>query len=38
MDYYREAPVFLGGDSEKADKIERLIKKFSTKENLTKRE
>lgn len=32
MDYYREAPGFLGGDSEKADKIEDLIKKISLKE------
>ena len=38
MDYYREAPGFLGGDLEKAEKVERLIQKFSTKENLAKRE
>ncbi len=29
MDYYREAPGFLGGDKKKADEIEALINKIS---------
>ena len=29
MDYYREAPGFLGGDTKKADEIEELIDKIS---------
>ena len=29
MDYYREAPVFLGGNKKKADEIEALIEKLS---------
>ena len=29
MDYYREAPAFLGGDTKKADEIEALIDKLS---------
>ena len=29
MDYYREAPIFLGGDRKKADEIENLIEKLS---------
>ena len=28
MDYYREAPGFLGGDTEKANKIEDIINKI----------
>jgi tetratricopeptide (TPR) repeat protein len=32
MDYYREAPEFLGGDTKKADKIEHLIEKINAKE------
>ena len=29
MDFYRDAPVFLGGNTEKANEIEDLIEKFS---------
>lgn len=36
MDYYREAPGFLGGDSEKATKVEELINKISRSEDLAK--
>lgn len=36
MDYYREAPGFLGGDTKKANKIEDLINKISTGEDLAK--
>lgn len=36
MDYYREAPGFLGGDTKKANKIEDLINKISTSEKLAK--
>jgi tetratricopeptide (TPR) repeat protein len=36
MDYYLEAPGFLGGDTKKANKIEYLINKISTSENLVK--
>ncbi len=36
MDYYREAPGFLGGDSEKATKVEELITKISTSEDLAR--
>ena len=31
MDYYREAPGFLGGNNKKADEIEALIEKLSQK-------
>lgn len=33
MDFYREAPGFLGGDPKKADEIEVLIEKLSHKQN-----
>lgn len=36
MDYYREAPGFLGGNTEKATKVENLIKKISSNEDLAK--
>ncbi|MFT5396503.1 MAG: tetratricopeptide (TPR) repeat protein [Gammaproteobacteria bacterium] len=36
MDYYREAPGFLGGDTKKANKIEDLINKISVNEKLAK--
>ena len=36
MDYYREAPGFLGGDTAKANKIEDIINKISNSENLAK--
>lgn len=32
MDYYREAPGFLGGDSKKADEIQHLILKLQMQE------
>ena len=32
MDYYREAPGFLGGDAKKADEIESLIEKINKNE------
>lgn len=31
MDYYREAPQFLGGDTKKANEIENLIENINTK-------
>ena len=36
MDYYREAPGFLGGDTAKANKIEDIINKIINSENLAK--
>jgi tetratricopeptide (TPR) repeat protein len=36
MDYYREAPGFLGGDTKKANKVEDLIKKISSREDLAR--
>lgn len=36
MDYYREAPGFLGGDTAKANKTEGLINKISSSEDLAK--
>ncbi len=36
MDYYREAPGFLGGNTKKANKIEDLINKISNSEDLAK--
>tara|TARA_R110000782_G_scaffold86887_3_gene168314 strand:+ start:6987 stop:7505 length:519 start_codon:yes stop_codon:yes gene_type:complete len=35
-DYYREAPGFLGGDAEKANKVEDLIKNISSNEGLAR--
>ena len=32
MEFYREAPGFLGGSEKKADEIEQLIKKLSHKQ------
>ena len=36
MDYYREAPGFLGGDTKKANEIQGLIDKISSSENLAR--
>jgi tetratricopeptide (TPR) repeat protein len=35
MDYYREAPGFLGGDTKKANEIEGLIEKISSKGHIS---
>ncbi len=36
MDYYREAPGFLGGDKDKANEVEGLINKISSSEDLAR--
>jgi len=36
MDYYREAPGFLGGNTKKANEIEGLINKINSSEDLAK--
>lgn len=36
MDYYREAPGFLGGDTKKANKIEDLINKIRSGQGLAR--